>query len=409
MNILKWQNNQKVFLVDKSQNYTYADLYVAVASLISTLPQKKDIWFQATHQFSAYARLIALWINKNRVFLVSSRQYEDRNYRQWVEEQSQVILHDCVGSDPIDEFKKVKVLEHKLDDSKFVIRTSGSSGKKYKLVEHQLAGFKLKYKMRGDHFERTMAFSPAETIAGVETLLEVLTLEKTLITTRGELAPNVVVSSLIDNKVDYFQTTPTYMNLLLVSSELVRLKNAHLKKIAFGSEPSQDKVLKGYRQELAEVELIHTYGMSEVGILDTITNQEDARFWKLKSQVNPGLIHNGILAVKSQTKMLRYLNAIEESNGLGLEWFSTGDIAEEKDGFFRVLGRKDDLINLAGRKFYPSELEEKFRDIPEIKDVTVTTEANDFLGIIIILHIVLDDQTDESQFRIELKNIVMNG
>jgi len=50
-------------------------------------------------------------------------------------------------------------------------------------------------------------------------------------------------------------------------------------------------------------------------------------------------------------------------------WFHTGDIGIlDKDGYLCVLGRKDEIINMAGLKISPIEVEEKIRELyPDIE------------------------------------------
>lgn len=54
-------------------------------------------------------------------------------------------------------------------------------------------------------------------------------------------------------------------------------------------------------------------------------------------------------------------------------WFNTGDLGSiDKDGFVRIQGRNKDLIVLGnGKKVMPEEIEESFRDLPNIQEICV--------------------------------------
>jgi acyl-coenzyme A synthetase/AMP-(fatty) acid ligase len=174
-----------------------------------------------------------------------------------------------------------------------------------------------------------------------------------------------------------------------------------LKKIAYGSEPSQSKVLATIRQYWPHIELVQTYGMTEIGIQKTLTCPADSTRFRLDEKFNVGRLVSGTLQVKSMTPLLCYLN-VESQTSPG-EWFETHDRAVEKDGFLHVLGRDGDLINIAGRKFFPFELEDLIMRLPDALDVTVSSVADEFIGNSITAKIVIPQTLTESDFRKKLK------
>jgi acyl-CoA synthetase (AMP-forming)/AMP-acid ligase II len=64
---------------------------------------------------------------------------------------------------------------------------------------------------------------------------------------------------------------------------------------------------------------------------------------------------DNVLEIRSQTRMLGYLNAESPFDDEG--WYNTKDIVEEHDGYFKVTGRTSEVINVAGLKFMASEVE----------------------------------------------------
>jgi acyl-coenzyme A synthetase/AMP-(fatty) acid ligase len=53
-------------------------------------------------------------------------------------------------------------------------------------------------------------------------------------------------------------------------------------------------------------------------------------------------------------------------------WLCTGDVATSgSDGWLRVVDRADDLVNVAGRKVYPAEVEAVLRGVPGVADCAV--------------------------------------
>jgi long-chain acyl-CoA synthetase len=62
-----------------------------------------------------------------------------------------------------------------------------------------------------------------------------------------------------------------------------------------------------------------------------------------------------VLEIRSQTRMLGYLNAESPFDAEG--WYNTKDIVEERNGFYKVVGRTSEVINVGGLKFMASEVE----------------------------------------------------
>ncbi|RLC70551.1 MAG: long-chain fatty acid--CoA ligase, partial [Chloroflexi bacterium] len=54
------------------------------------------------------------------------------------------------------------------------------------------------------------------------------------------------------------------------------------------------------------------------------------------------------------------------------EWFSAGDLARrDKDGFYQIVDRKDNLIITGGEHVYPSEVEKVIGSHPGVFDVAI--------------------------------------
>jgi acyl-CoA synthetase (AMP-forming)/AMP-acid ligase II len=112
---------------------------------------------------------------------------------------------------------------------------------------------------------------------------------------------------------------------------------------------------------------------------------------------------DGILWVKSDYAMLGYLNAPDPFDADG--WFNTEDLVEVDGEWLRILGRDSDLINVAGRKVYPAEVEQAILELDNIRDVVVYGEANPLLGQIVVAKVA----TVEPESAAELKQRIRRG
>ena len=54
------------------------------------------------------------------------------------------------------------------------------------------------------------------------------------------------------------------------------------------------------------------------------------------------------------------------------EWFRTGDIGvQDADGFFKIVDRKKDMINVSGFNVYPNEIEDVIAGMEKVLEVAV--------------------------------------
>jgi acyl-CoA synthetase (AMP-forming)/AMP-acid ligase II len=70
-------------------------------------------------------------------------------------------------------------------------------------------------------------------------------------------------------------------------------------------------------------------------------------------------------------------------------WFIPGDLAKkDADGFFYIVGRDSDIINVGGMKVFPYEVENVLSMYPGIKEACVVGEDNKRFGQIVKAYIV---------------------
>ncbi len=81
----------------------------------------------------------------------------------------------------------------------------------------------------------------------------------------------------------------------------------------------------------------------------------------------------GELAIKGPQVTMGYWNRPEDTKrGLRDGWFFTGDIAKmDEDGYFYIVDRKKDMIDVSGLKVWPREVEEVLYEHPAIKEAAV--------------------------------------
>jgi len=406
-----WKNSVKPFLISNSQVVSYGKLHEDLIATRSTLKkafsEKQLFVVESLNSYETYLKFLSLILENHIVFLSPSFQFNDLDFRAMLEKETESQFHYISADNMFIGAERKSSTTHPLiqkqlnnKNSAFIVRTSGTSGKKFKFILHDPAQFIKKYKQVGKYFSTTLAFFPFDSIAGVETLFEVLVLGNVLVTENDKLTPAHVGELIDKHQIDYLHATPSFLNLMLIAGTFSHdLKS--LQRIAFGSEPVSVSTMMEIKSKQGHIEFKHIYGMSEIGLLATITNQENPTTFILDAKINQGRIVSNELEIQSLTKSLGYLNYNNSED----PWFKTGDVVSvADDGFMKVIGRVDDLINMAGKKFYPSEVEDLLIQMPGVLDVAVFSEKNEIIGNVIIAKFFIDPSIDEFIFRGAFKN-----
>lgn len=113
----------------------------------------------------------------------------------------------------------------------------------------------------------------------------------------------------------------------------------------------------------------------------------------------------GELVVRGPQVMMGYWNNPEETKmALRNGWFHTGDIATmDSDGYFRIVDRKKDMINVSGLKVWPREVEEILYEHPAIKEAAAVAVPDLASGEAVKAYVVLKD---ESKGKVAVSQII---
>jgi long-chain acyl-CoA synthetase len=134
---------------------------------------------------------------------------------------------------------------------------------------------------------------------------------------------------------------------------------------------------------------------SRIGSIGIPISDTDARIVDLETGLHDVAPHTkGELIVRGPQVMVGYWNDIAESNiALRGEWLHTGDIATmDPEGYFRIVDRKKDMINISGLKVWPREVEEVLNEHPAIKEATVIAVPDPVSGEAVKAFVVLKDE-----------------
>ncbi len=101
----------------------------------------------------------------------------------------------------------------------------------------------------------------------------------------------------------------------------------------------------------------------------------------------------GELAIKGPQVMKGYWNnQAETAAAIHDGWFLTGDIAKmDDDGYFYIVDRKKDMVDVGGMKVYPRDVEEVLFQHPGVKEAAVIGVPDEFSGEVVKAFIIPKD------------------
>lgn len=275
-----------------------------------------------------------------------------------------------------------------------VLFSSGSTGKN-KASLHDFDPLLAKFRVPR-HSMRSITFLLFDHIGGVNTLLYNLSNAGCIVTCEDR-SPDAVCAAIERHRAQLLPTSPTFINLLLLSEAYRRYDLSSLELVTYGTEVMPESTLRRFREALPHVRLLQTYGLSEVGILRSKSKSSDSLWVKVGGEGFQTRVVDGLLEIKAESAMLGYLN--HESPFTDDGWFKTGDAVEVDGEYIRILGRRSELINVGGEKVYPAEVESVLQQMSGVEDVTVGSAPNPITGHMVVARVKLAADETPAEFR----------
>ncbi|MGL4650068.1 MAG: AMP-binding protein [Caldilineaceae bacterium] len=275
-----------------------------------------------------------------------------------------------------------------------VLFSSGSTGSS-KAALHNFDNLLEKFK-HPRHRRSTLTFLLLDHIGGLNTLLYTLANGGTMVTVQSR-DPDVVCGAIAEHQVDLLPTSPTFLNLLLLSEAYRRHDLSSLRTMTYGTEVMPESTLLRLREVFPQVELLQTYGLSEVGILRSKSLDSSSLYVKIGGEGFETKVVEGVLWIRAQSAMLGYLNAPSPFDEEG--WMNTGDQVLVDGEYLRILGRRTEIINVGGQKVYPAEVESVLLQMDNVRDAVVSGAASAITGQIVTARISLGVPEDPGAFR----------
>ena len=386
---------QKKAIILNNEELLYSELNNKIEELYSLISksfgQKKVVVISGDYSFNSIALVFAL--SKHRcVFIPIISNNESEISKKIAVSKPDYIIDSLtlsiskVNNDDSEQNSYYSEL-FKSDKSGLVLFSSGSTGDPKAMVHDfdNLLGTYLDVKTKNLTF---LVFLMFDHIGGLNTMLNILSMGSTMVI--PEKREPELIGELIQNyNVNILPASPTFLNLMNIGGVFDNYDLSSLKLVTYGTEPMSENLLGNLKLKLPKARLIQTFGTSETGIIKTKSKSSTSLLIKFDDSDQKVKIINNELWIKSNTRVLGYINHNNDSftdDG----WFKTGDLVEEKEnGYYRIVGRKSKIINVGGEKVLPIEVETVILELNYILDCTVYAKDNPITGQAVAVKVVV--------------------
>lgn len=287
----------------------------------------------------------------------------------WVVSNGSVLRRQQVGSHRL--LEELKNREH----SGLILFSTGTTGRP-KAILHDMTMFLRRFSTPRPTL-RTLSFLMFDHIGGINTLFHTL-FNGGVVIVPPDRSVQGVLAMCSDHNVEVLPTTPTFLRLMLLSGLVLEAIPKSVKVITYGTERMDQPTLSELCKQLPDVDFRQTYGMSELGILRVKSRSRDSLFMHVGGEGVEIRVDEGVLKIRSETRMLGYLNSESPFDQDG--WYDTRDLVEQSGEFVKIIGRTTEVINVGGLKFVASEVERVALEYPGIAMVQVFPKDNPVTG-----------------------------
>ncbi|XP_061456369.1 acyl-coenzyme A synthetase ACSM5, mitochondrial-like isoform X1 [Rhineura floridana] len=219
--------------------------------------------------------------------------------------------------------------------------------------------------------------------------------------------PTIVLNTLTQYPVTTFCTAPTGFRML-IQHDLTRYKFMTLKHCVTGGEPLNPEVLERWKAQTG-LDIYEGYGQTETvaictnvkwmkikpGSLGVASPPYDVQIIDDKGNVQPPG-KEGDLAIRIKPNrpfclFSCYLDNPEKTAASERgDFYVTGDRAmKDEEGYFWFVGRSDDLINSAGYRIGPFEVESALIEHPAVIESAVVSSPDPVRGEVVKAFVIL--------------------
>lgn len=187
-----------------------------------------------------------------------------------------------------------------------IVFTSGSTGEPKGILHDCQRVIRKFVKLRTRW--RTILFLMMDHFGGINTLFGTFAYGGTAICLPDRL-PLTVCRIIEDSGATLLPTTPTFLNLLIVSGSWKKHNTGSIQLITYGTEVMPEAMLAKVQSMFPKTKVKQTYGLSELGVLRSKSMEDGSTWVRIGGDGFETKVVDDILWVRSESNMFGYLNA----------------------------------------------------------------------------------------------------
>ncbi|HEY7517264.1 MAG TPA: AMP-binding protein [Methylomirabilota bacterium] len=213
-----------------------------------------------------------------------------------------------------------------------------------------------------------------------------------------------VIRAIDRYRVTYLTGVPAMYKMILAEKALLARHDVRSIRYALcGSAEVPDELLAEFKAVFG-APIAESYGLTEGGPVPVVNTR-----WGLKKRGSCGVVFPGSevrlvdeggqdvpvdavgeMVVRNPGLALGYWKLPEATAKKFRDgWLATGDLMRrDADGYYYFVGRKDDMINVAGENVYPKEVEDILLRHPNLRDACVVPATHPVKGAVPVAFVV---------------------
>jgi long-chain acyl-CoA synthetase len=214
---------------------------------------------------------------------------------------------------------------------------------------------------------------------------------------------------------------PAFLAILLSAEEKLRAYGAQLRLVDIGGAAIPGRQQNMLKALLPNTRLLSIYGATEAGVLCGYEfskypiaplcvgrPNKNAKMLIVDEEGQPmaetGPDDPGIIACEASSGLV--MRGYWREPGLTASVLKNGRLLladvgyQDENGFFFLLGRRDDVINSGGKKIAPGEIEALAEAIGGVKECACAARPDDVMGSVPKLYVVMEEGADFSPKKI---------
>lgn len=402
-------NKDRIAIIENGNSFSYDQLVHRIKHFQTELSinnlENKVVCLHSQYSFDSIALFFALTEKRNSVYINI-----DRDKTLNPEKYPAIQYCDFIVSISENGLLNIEnAIDQKIEDSLFlrlnnnpglILTSSGTTGAP-KIMLHDLSILVNTYRQDKIRNNRIISLLGFDHIGGLDIMLRSI-INCSLLVLTNSYNPESICELIQSHSINVLPASPSFFRALLLSGVYQKYNLSSVEIIGFGSEPMPESTLILLKEVFPQAVFQQKFGTSETNALRIKNDSTNPLAFKIDQENTEIKVVENELWIKSPTQIIGYLSK-EHQGHIQDGWFKTGDIVELSDeGHIKIIGRKNDIINVGGEKVFPTEVEKFILEIKGVIDCKVFGRHNPIIGQSVNAEVVTN------QDHKEMKSLIIN-